>query len=76
MATASVDIMIEGVEIRVSGLRLVRHRDQSVTVELPMTRDALGRPSPCVEFPEEIHRAIKLAITREVVDSVQEKLQT
>ncbi len=43
MATATVEIAIEGVEFRLFGVRLVHQRDQRVTVELPQIRDSLGR---------------------------------
>jgi hypothetical protein len=73
MASATVEIVIEGVEFRVVGLRLVKNLGGAVTIEFPMARDTLGRPTPCLEFPAEIHKAIELAITREVVESVQER---
>lgn len=73
MATATVDISIEGIEFRVSGLRLMRKGDDKVVVELPMIRDSLGRQFPCIEFPAEIQAAIELAITREVVETVRER---
>jgi hypothetical protein len=72
MALATVDLEIEGVAMRLTGVRLVKRRDQDVTVELPMTRDPLGRQVPCIQFPPEIHEAIEEAITREVVGRVAE----
>lgn len=73
---ATFDSTIEGIELRLTGLRLVKRRDGSVTVELPMIRDALGRSTPCIAFPNEIHAAIELAIIREVVETVRERSKT
>lgn len=73
MATATVEITIEGIEFRVFGVRLVRQRDERVNVELPQIRDSLGRQRPCIVFPPEILAAIEEAVTREVVESVMER---
>ncbi len=74
MATAAVEISIDGIDITVSGIKLVRQRDHNVTVEMPTISDDMGRPAPCIGLPDEITRAIDLVIRREVLETVAERM--
>ncbi len=74
IALATLEILIEGVSITLRGVRLMRCAGGSVTVELPTVRDELGRISPTIDFPAEIASAIDLAVRREIVETVAERI--
>lgn len=70
---ATVTISIDGVDMTLSGVRLMRQRNGEVSVETPTTRDAAGREIPVIEFPPEIHQAIDRAVRKEVLETVMER---
>ena len=70
LGIATVDLVVEGIEIQVTGLRLVRSGDRRILIEPPSTRDAQGQSIPCIGFPDEVLRAIELAISREPLDAL------
>ncbi len=74
MAIATIQILVEGVEMTLNGIRLMRQRSGDVTVELPMTRDARGREAPAIQLPDELIRAIDKAIRQEILETFAERI--
>ena len=74
MAIATIRILVEGVEMTLSGIRLTRQRSGNVTLEFPMTRDATGRETPVLQLPQELVHAIDRAVRREVLETVAERI--
>lgn len=74
IAIATALILVEGVEMTLSGIRLMRQRSGNVTVEFPMTRDATGRDVPVIQLPGELIHAIDRAVRREVLETVAERI--
>jgi hypothetical protein len=73
MAIATVLISIEGIEMEISGVKLIAKRDGNVTVEMPSTRDAMGRETPIIKLPEEISFAIDKAVRKEILETMAER---
>ena len=73
MALATLEIVVEGISLKLRGVRLMRCAGASVAVELPTVRDELGKAAPVIDFPPEIADAIDLAVRREVVETVVER---
>lgn len=74
MALATVQIDIDGVVFILRGIRLMKQSSGNVTVELPVVRDATGKNEPLIDLPPEIAHAIDLAVRREVIETVAERI--
>jgi hypothetical protein len=58
LAFANVELVIEGVELKLQGIGVVRERDGSLTCEAPRFRHPDGRWLPGVVLPKELTTAI------------------
>jgi hypothetical protein len=59
---ASVEINIDGVLIKIHGIRATRTATGATKVELPTFRDTTGQPRAAIDLPEEIYRPIGGAV--------------
>ena len=66
-AFASVEIDIDGVQIGVHGIRVMRE-DGGTAIELPKFRDTGGAGRAAITLPQEVHSPIAKAVFDELVE--------
>jgi hypothetical protein len=71
-ALVTAALTISGVEIELSGIRLVR-LGTKVGVEMPKIRDSSGREKPILKLPLEIDNALREAVHRYVDITIAER---
>src|SRR5271155_1837702 len=67
-AFASVELDIDGVQIRVHGIRVMRVEPEGTAIELPKFRDAGGVWRTAITLPEEVHSPIARAVLDALVE--------
>jgi hypothetical protein len=74
MELAVVEVIIAGIKLTLRGVWFVRCTDRRVLVAHPTVRDEQRRGIPILDMPAEVMSAIDLAVRREVMETVAERI--
>jgi hypothetical protein len=59
---AAVDIDLDGIELRLRGVRVMRRANGRLEVSLPVYRDTVGTWAPAVGLPPELFEVIRAKV--------------